>query len=160
MKLDELLVVVAAAVGCTTHASEPDFDSPIGVERLTVEESDSTLAITGYAANGDLIARIALRTGKFYFVELEREVEGRQLRVESWMGHKRIDETMLYVHVAEAHRRELPEAVRLAVGNGTDPDTPILKMLGARGSHVAADERVGLLGIDGRERYHVELPHA
>jgi hypothetical protein len=28
------------------------------------------------------------------------------------MGHKRIDETMLYVHVTEAHARELPEIVR------------------------------------------------
>jgi len=35
------------------------------------------------------------------------------------MGHKRVDETMLYVHIAEAHH---------------------LKMLAARGSHVAAEE--------------------
>ena len=61
-------------------------------------------------------------------------------RLQTWMGHKRIDETMLYVHVSEAHRRELPEAVRLAAAHETDPDTGILKMLGARGSHVAADE--------------------
>ena len=26
----------------------------------------------------------------------------------TWMGHKRIDETMLYVHLAEQHRREIP----------------------------------------------------
>ena len=25
-------------------------------------------------------------------------------RLQAWLGHKRIDETMLYVHVAEAHR--------------------------------------------------------
>ena len=25
-------------------------------------------------------------------------------RLQSWMGHKRIDETMIYVHVAENHR--------------------------------------------------------
>src|SRR5512142_2766340 len=43
------------------------------------------------------------------------------------MGHKRIDETMLYVHVAEAHHRELPEVVRLAAMNETDPDTRILR---------------------------------
>jgi len=55
------------------------------------------------------------------------------------MGHKRIDETMLYVHVAEAHHRELPEVVRLAAANETDPDTRILEMLAARGSHVAAE---------------------
>ena len=60
-------------------------------------------------------------------------------RLQAWMGHKRIDETMLYVHVAEAHHRELPEVVRLAAMNEGDPDTRILKMLAARGSHVAAE---------------------
>jgi len=55
------------------------------------------------------------------------------------MGHKRIDETMIYVHVAENHRRELPAAV-LAVSNmEDDPDRRILRMLGARGSTVAAN---------------------
>ncbi|MCB9616657.1 MAG: hypothetical protein H6722_29830 [Sandaracinus sp.] len=33
-------------------------------------------------------------------------------RRQAWMRHKRNDETMLYVHVAEAHLRELPEPVR------------------------------------------------
>jgi integrase len=61
-------------------------------------------------------------------------------RLQTWMGHKRIDETMLYVHVAEAHARELPEVVRLAAIHETDPDSRIIKMLAARGSHVAADE--------------------
>jgi len=61
-------------------------------------------------------------------------------RLQAWMGHKRIDETMLYVHIAEAHHRELPEVVRLAAASETDPDTRILKMLAARGSHVAAEE--------------------
>jgi site-specific recombinase XerD len=28
-------------------------------------------------------------------------------RLQAWMGHKRIDETMLYVHVAETHRRDI-----------------------------------------------------
>jgi len=60
-------------------------------------------------------------------------------RLQAWMGHKRIDETMLYVHVAEAHHRELPEIVRVAAMSETDPDTRILRMLGARGSHVAAE---------------------
>jgi integrase len=60
-------------------------------------------------------------------------------RLQAWMGHKRIDETMLYVHVAEAHHRALPEVVRLAAMNETDPDTRILRMLGARGSYVAAE---------------------
>jgi integrase len=59
-------------------------------------------------------------------------------RLQSWMGHKRIDETMIYVHVAENHRREVPEPVLAAAAAEADPDRRILKMLAARGSHVAA----------------------
>jgi hypothetical protein len=54
-------------------------------------------------------------------------------------GHKRIDETMLYVHVAEAHHREWPEVIRPAAASETDPDARVIRMLGARGSHVAAE---------------------
>jgi hypothetical protein len=54
------------------------------------------------------------------------------------MGHKRIDETMIYVHVAEPHRRESPEAVVAAAATELDPDRRILKMLAAPGSHAAA----------------------
>jgi hypothetical protein len=46
---------------------------------------------------------------------------------------------MLYVHVAQDHHRKLPEVVQLAAMNETDPDTRILRMLGARGSYVAAE---------------------
>ena len=60
-------------------------------------------------------------------------------RLQAWMGHKRIDETMLYVHVAADHHREMPEVVRVAGMNVTDPDVRILRMLGARGSYVAAE---------------------
>jgi hypothetical protein len=49
------------------------------------------------------------------------------------MGHKRIDETMIYVHVAENHRCELPHAVIEASLGEPDPDRRVLKMLGARG---------------------------
>jgi integrase len=61
-------------------------------------------------------------------------------RLQSWMGHKRIDETMIYVHVAENHRREIPEPVLEAATTEADPDRRILKMLAARGSHVAAEQ--------------------
>jgi integrase len=60
-------------------------------------------------------------------------------RLQSWMGHKRIDETMIYVHVAENHRREIPEPVIEAGEQERDPDRRILMMLAARGSHVAAE---------------------
>jgi hypothetical protein len=46
---------------------------------------------------------------------------------------------VLYVHVAEAHHREVPEVVRIAGANEPDADARIIKMLGARGSHVAAE---------------------
>jgi len=59
-------------------------------------------------------------------------------RLQGWMGHKRIEETMLYVHVAENHRRDIPEDILAAANDERDPDTRIIKMLGARGSHVAA----------------------
>jgi integrase len=63
-------------------------------------------------------------------------------RLQAWMVHKRIDETMLYVHVAEAHHRELPEVVRQAAVSEADPDARIIWMHGARGSHVAAEIEV------------------
>jgi hypothetical protein len=53
-------------------------------------------------------------------------------RLQTWLGHKRIDETMLYVHVAETHARELPEAVQEAGQSELDPDKRIIAMLGAR----------------------------
>lgn len=65
-------------------------------------------------------------------------------RLQAWFGHKRIDETMRYVHVAESHPRELPDCVQLAAHGIGDPDRRVLAMLGARGSYVAAaasDER-------------------
>lgn len=58
-------------------------------------------------------------------------------RLQAWLGHKRIDETMLYVHVAESHPRELPEHVNEAALTESDPDRRILAMLAARGKGVA-----------------------
>lgn len=53
-------------------------------------------------------------------------------RLMIWMGHKRIDETMGYVHVAENHRRELPAELAGVVANEFDPDRRIIRLLGAR----------------------------
>jgi integrase len=50
----------------------------------------------------------------------------------TWMGHKTISETMRYVHVANAHRRQIPEEVLRAAGTEIDPDRRVLLMLGAR----------------------------
>ncbi len=67
-------------------------------------------------------------------------------RLQTWLGHKRIDETMLYVHIAEAHAREWPETVHEAARSEIDPDKRIVAMLAARsrgrGSHVAAKTAV------------------
>jgi hypothetical protein len=54
---------------------------------------------------------------------------------QAWLGHKRIDETMRYVHVAENHPRDLPDCVQLAAQGIGDPDRCVI---GARGSCVAA----------------------
>jgi integrase len=54
-----------------------------------------------------------------------------------WMGHKRIDETMLYVNVANAHRRPIPADVLQAGAQIPDPNDRIVAMLGTRGKTVA-----------------------
>lgn len=57
-------------------------------------------------------------------------------RLMQWMGHKRIDETMRYVHFAEDHPRSLPDEL-LQAGHGvTDPDRRVLAMLAERGNVV------------------------
>ena len=38
-----------------------------------------------------------------------------------WMGHKRIDETMLYVQFAEVHMRPVPESILAAGAKTTIP---------------------------------------
>jgi len=43
-----------------------------------------------------------------------------------WMGHKRIDETMLYVQFAEVHMRPLPEGIIAASRGYDDPDRRII----------------------------------
>jgi len=48
-----------------------------------------------------------------------------------WMGHKRIDETMGYVHIAERHR-SIPSELVSAGMKEADPTARILAMLAAR----------------------------
>ena len=50
-----------------------------------------------------------------------------------WMGHKRIDETMLYVQFAEVHIMRPASETILAAGRGNDdPDRRIIAMLSVR----------------------------
>ena len=53
-------------------------------------------------------------------------------RLQAWLRHSTIAQTMRYVHHAEQHRRTIPTDV-LEAGQGIgDPDERILAMLGAR----------------------------
>ena len=52
--------------------------------------------------------------------------------LQSWLGHKRIEETLRYVHVAKDHRRPLPPHVVAAGKIEADPDQRIIAMLGSR----------------------------
>jgi hypothetical protein len=54
--------------------------------------------------------------------------------LQSCMGHKRIEETMIYVSWANAHRTPIPAEI-LAVGaSELDPDRRVVAMLGVRGA--------------------------
>lgn len=62
-------------------------------------------------------------------------------RLMHWMGHKRLDETMRYVHLAEAHKRPLPEHIVAAGRRIVDPDRRVLAMLSSRGNPMATADR-------------------
>ncbi len=53
--------------------------------------------------------------------------------LQRWMGHRRIDETMRYVHHVESHHRPLlPTMVAAKLADHADPDQCVLAMLSAR----------------------------
>jgi integrase len=76
-------------------------------------------------------------------------------RLQAWMGHQRIDETMLYVHVAATRQRPLPPELR-AVSCPDDPDQRIVHLLGLRGtvkwSDVSQPDRRGTHVASGGSR--------
>lgn len=53
-------------------------------------------------------------------------------RLQAYLGHRSMNETMLYVHVAEAHSRPTPPELLQAVEGEVDPDRRVLLMLSAR----------------------------
>jgi integrase len=67
-----------------------------------------------------------------------------------WMGHKRIDETMLYVNLATAHMRQIDPAVVTAGARETDPDRRVVVMLGARGNLTATAGAASVLPEGGQ----------
>lgn len=50
----------------------------------------------------------------------------------TWLGHKDLQQTMRYVHVATNHMRTIPKEVLQAGDREINPDQKIIKMLGAR----------------------------
>jgi hypothetical protein len=48
------------------------------------------------------------------------------------MGHKAMEETMRYVHVAKDHLREIPDAIQAAGRTELDPTKRVMRMLSAR----------------------------
>ena len=80
----------------------------------------------------------------------------------TWMGHKRIDETMLYVNFAGNHLRQLPHEIITAPQTELDPDRRIVAMLGARGTVVALEDSNPLDASSGSKRERVaatEIQH-
>ena len=59
---------------------------------------------------------------------------------------------MIYVHVAENHRREVPEPILEAANSETDPDRRILAMLGARGAVAPRGEVVAIEKVAGARK--------
>ena len=73
-------------------------------------------------------------------------------RLQTWMGHKRIDETMLYVNVASNHMRPLPPEVLETAHGEVDPDRRILKLLGGRAKNLP---KIGVVDEKGEGLQHV-----
>ena len=72
-------------------------------------------------------------------------------RLQAWMGHKRIDETHLYVHMAGEHMRPMPPEFLQAAAGEVDPDRRIVLMLASRANKMPTTqplpgESAGLLG--------------
>ncbi len=59
----------------------------------------------------------------------------------TWMGHKKIDETMRYVQFADDHHRSVPSSILNAGEVFADPNQRIIAMLGARGNMAATEDR-------------------
>ncbi len=51
----------------------------------------------------------------------------------AWLGHKAMEETMRYVHVARHHRREVPAVISRAADGARDEEGKVLATLSARG---------------------------
>jgi integrase len=89
---------------------------------------------------------VALRSGCWHLLRHSFGTHEALLGVnpwslQAWMGHGRIDETMLYVHVASNHRRPLPPELVAASEGVADPDQRVLRQLAARADVQTAAEQ-------------------
>jgi hypothetical protein len=70
----------------------------------------------------------------------------------SWMGHKSMEETMRYVHVAEHHHRQVPDAIIRAGQGEMDVGKRVIAMLGARGAVIPNGDMAATAGVEVRDR--------
>jgi hypothetical protein len=122
----------------------PDFGHPDGIgarpwfsirgERLRHSQSRRELQGRPAGEVGDgahLQVRGATESGLAHSAAHVRDARS-DVRVQSVEPHDLDGETMRYVHVANAHRRQIPEEVLRAAGTEIDPDRRVVLMLGAR----------------------------
>ncbi len=70
-----------------------------------------------------------------------------------WLGHKAMEETMRYVHVADHHHRNIPTVVERAGGGISDVTARVVAMLSARGE---VDGRGNSVATEGDRREETE----
>lgn len=61
----------------------------------------------------------------------------------AWLGHKTMEETMRYVHVAQTHARPVPAELARAGAGEHDQDRRAVAMLGARAALRVGEEQAG-----------------
>jgi len=87
MKAYLTILVVAFTAACSTRTEDMRPAEParaLGIERLNVTETPTTLTVTGLGIKGEIMAKVELKVGRFTFESEDRgEVYGRQLVVQS-----------------------------------------------------------------------------
>jgi hypothetical protein len=87
MKAYFTILVVAFTTACNTRTEDLRPSEParaLGIEKLNVTETPTTLTVTGLGIEGEVMAKVELKVGRFTFESDERgEVYGRQMVVQS-----------------------------------------------------------------------------
>lgn len=106
-----------------------DFDGSAFTERRTMVASQQIRERAGVDIRGWHSLRHSFGTHAALFGV-------NPWRLQAWLGHSSMDQTQRYVHVAEAHARELPAEVLAAGAGESDPDRRVLRMLAARANNL------------------------